>query len=199
MSRVLREATGFLGGDVVGEVEAQKAVLVGTERDLPGLGPIDLAVIVDADGLIRAPNYRAVENGFRIMARVVAAAGTGRGRRAIVQTADPQHPAVVALRRADPIGLLRSEIAARAALGFPPHGELLVVEAEHPPEGADGAMRTAVGERGSVLGPAKREERSRWLIQGADLRPARLVLRGLVQEWRDSGARVRVDADPVDL
>jgi hypothetical protein len=26
-----------------------------------------------------------------------------------------------------------------------------------------------------------------------------LMLRRLVQDWRDAGARVRVDADPIDL
>jgi primosomal protein N' (replication factor Y) len=196
---VIAEAEGFLGRELVGEAGSGRAVEVGTERDLPHLGALDLSVIVDADGLVRAPNYRAVEDGLRIMARVAAAAGTGRGRRAIVQTADAGHPAVEALRRADPVGLLRREIESRSVLGFPPHGELLVVEVQDPPEGADGAMRKAVGERATVMGPAERSGRTRWLIQGTDLRPARLALRGLVQDWRDAGARVRVDADPIDL
>jgi primosomal protein N' len=103
------------------------------------------------------------------------------------------------LRRADPIGLLRAEIDIREPHGFPPHGELVVLEAEHAPQGADGAIREAVGERGTVLGPARRGERHRWLLQGTDLRPARVALRGLVQDWRDAGARVRIDADPIDL
>lgn len=199
VDRVRSEAAGFLGRDVVGEAGSGCAVEVGTERDLPGLGRVDLAVVVDADGLMRAPHYRAAEDALRLMARVVAAAGEGRGRRAIVQTADPGHPVLAALRRGDPLPLLESEIEGRAALGFPPHGELLVVEARRAPEGADAALRETVGDRATVLGPAARDDRSRWLVQGADLRPARLALRGLAQDWRDLGAAVRVDADPVDL
>jgi primosomal protein N' len=199
MDRVIAEATRFLGEDRVGPAGSGVAVEVGTERDLPGLQTIELAVIVDADGVLRAPNYRAVEDGFRVMARVVAAAGPGRGRRAIVQTADPAHPAIDALRRGDPAGLIGGEIERRAALGFPPHGELLVVEMEGAPAGADRSLREAVADRGAVLGPADRDGRVRWLVQGRDLRPARLAMRGLVQDWRDAGARVRIDADPIDL
>ena len=199
MDRVIAEAVRFLGDGRVGPAGSGLPVEVGTERDLPGLPTVDLAVVVDADGLLRAPNYRAVEDGFRLMARVVAAAGPGRGRRAMVQTADPAHPAIEALRRADPAGLIEAEVRTRAALGFPPHGELLVVEMEGAPAGADRALREAVAGRGSVLGPADRGGRVRWLVQGRELRQARLAMRGLVQDWRDAGARVRIDADPIDL
>jgi primosomal protein N' (replication factor Y) len=174
-------------------------VVVGTERDLAGLGRVDLGVVVDADGLLRAPHYRAVEDGLRLMARVAGAAGPGRGRRALVQTADPSHPALAALRRGDPLPLLESEAAARAGLGFPPAGEVIVVEAAGAPEGADGALREAAAGRAEVHGPAERAGRQRWLLQGRDLRGPRLMLRRLVQDWRDAGARVRVDADPIDL
>jgi primosomal protein N' len=95
--------------------------------------------------------------------------------------------------------LIEAEVRTRAALGFPPHGELLVVEMEGAPAGADRALREAVAGRGSVLGPADRGGRVRWLVQGRELRQARLAMRGLVQDWRDAGARVRIDADPIDL
>jgi len=199
VDRVRAELAGVLGSRRVGEAGDGMPVEVGTERDLPGLAPVDLAVVVDADGLLRAPHYRAVEDGLRLMARVVAAAGSGRGRRAIVQTADPGHPALEALRRGDPVALVEDEIAARAPLGFPPHGELVVVEVRNPPQDADAARRAAIGGRGAVLGPAGGGERTRWLVQGRDLRAARMALRGLVQDWRELGASVRVDADPIDL
>ncbi len=199
VDRVVAEISRFLGPRAVGESGSGAAVVVGTERDLPGLGKVDLSVIVDADGLLRAPHFRAVEDGMRLMARVMAAAGPGRGRRGIVQTADPAHRAIAALRRGDPMPLVRAEIDSRASLGFPPHGELIVIEAQDPPADADGRIRSALGDRAAVLGPAERRDRLRWLIQGSDLRPARLALRPLVQDWRDAGARVRVDVDPIDL
>jgi hypothetical protein len=38
----------------------------------------------------------------------------------------------------------------------------------------------------------------RWLIAGS-LGEARLQLRRLVSRWRDAGATVRIDADPIDI
>ncbi len=190
---------GFLGGVVVGVGGRGCRVTVGTERDLADLGRVDLAVVVDADGLLRAPHYRAVEDGLRLLARVAAAAGPGRGRRMVVQTADPGHPALEALRRADPLPLLAAEAAVRAEAGFPPYGEIIVVEAAEVPEGADAALRATVEDRAEVHGPAERRGRQRWLLQGRDLGGPRVMLRRVVQDWRDAGARVRIDADPIDL
>jgi len=199
MGRLISEAGGFMGHDVVGEVGSGRPVVVGTERDLPGLSGIDLTVIVDADGPLLAPHYRAAEDGLRLLARAVLAAGTGRGRRAIVQTSDPERPAIRALLRGDPLQMLEANLAERAALGLPPGGELLVVEADGLPGDADEVLRGAVGDRAEVHGPADSRGRTRWLVQGRDLRTARIALRAVVHEWRERGARVRIDADPIDL
>jgi primosomal protein N' (replication factor Y) len=193
------EAGAVAGREAVGETGSGRAVIVGTERDLAALGPVDLGIVVDADGLLRAPHFRAVEDGLRLLARVAAAAGPGRGRRALVQTADPGHPAFDALRRGDALPLLEAEMQARAAVGFPPAGEIIVVEAAGAPATADAALREAVAGRADVLGPAESRGRMRWLLQGRDLQGPRLMLRRVVQDWRDAGARVRVDADPIDL
>ena len=42
-------------------------------------------------------------------------------------------------------------------------------------------------------------DRTRWLLQGADLTDAKVRLRPLVRTLRDAGHRVRVDVDPIDL
>lgn len=196
---LMAEVGSFLGRTVVGEAGRGRPVMVGTERDLADLGAVELAVVVDADGLLRAPHYRAVEDGLRLLARVASATGRGRGRRTVVQTSDPGHPALVALRRADPLPVLTAESAVRAAAGFPPHGEIIAIEVTGAPGEADAALRSAVDDRAEVHGPADRSGRRRWLLQGRDLRGPRVMLRHLVQEWRDAGARVRIDADPIDL
>jgi primosomal protein N' len=129
----------------------------------------------------------------------VLAAGPGRGRKAIVQTSSPDHPAIEALRRGDPLDALAAHLAERSALGLPPAGELLVVEGASLPDDADTVLRAALGERAEIHGPADHGDRRRWLVQGADLHSARVALRGVVHGWRERGARVRVDADPIDL
>ena len=198
LGRVASEAGRIVGAANVGEAGSGKPVVAGTERDLPGLH-VDLTVVVDADGPLMAPTYRAAEDGLRLIARAVAAAGRGRGRRALIQTSDPGHPAFAALRSGDPVGFVRADSARRAALGFPPGGEILVVEASGLPAGFRDQLADEVGDRATVLGPADAGESLRWLVQGRDLASARAVVRSVVGRWREGGARVRVDADPIDL
>ena len=186
-------------GDAVGEAGSGARVEVGTERDLVGRTGADLSVAIDADALLLAPNYRAGETGLRIFARVAAVVARGRGRRCIVQTAMPDHAVMEALRRGDPLPFLRSTIEERSEAGFPPAAELISLEASPLPPGADEAVRSVVGTKGEVLGPAPEGDGVRWLIQGADLHGPRVRLRALVQEWRDGSVRVKVDADPIDL
>ena len=199
VSRLVAEAGGFLSRDLVGEGGSGRPVVVGTERDLAGLGPVDLGVVVDADGLLRAPHYRAVEDGLRLMARVAGGGRRRAGEEGPGTDGGSGASPLTALRRGDPLPLLEAEMVGRTAVGFPPAGEIIVVEAAGAPEGADAALRETVAGRAEVHGPADRAGRARWLLQGRDLQGPRLMLRRLVQDWRDAGARVRVDADPIDL
>jgi primosomal protein N' (replication factor Y) len=194
----MAEVARIVGHDAVGEAGSTRPVVVGTERDLPGLS-VDLTVVVDADGPLLAPNYRAGEDALRVLGRAVAAAGTGRGRRAVVQTADPGHPVIAALVAGDPIDFVRSDASHRSAAGFPPGGEIVVVEASGLQSGSERELAEEIGRRAEVHGPAPSGEGLRWLLQGRDLASARTVLRGVVGRWREGGARVRVDADPIEL
>ncbi len=198
VSRVADEAARVVGRENVGDAGSGRLVVVGTERDLPGL-TVGLTIVVDADGPIVAPTYRAAEDALRLLARAVAAAGRGRGRRGLIQTSDPSHPVIEAIRRADPSSFVRIDSAQRAAAGFPPGGEVMVIEVEDPAVNAADELHDAVGERADVLGPAESGGRTRWLLQGQDLTAARVVVRSVVSRWREGGARVRIDADPVDL
>lgn len=86
----------------------------------------------------------------------------------------------------------------RARDGLPPSSEMLALELRGPIESAEVSDALADAAFGTVMGPADAGEGHRWLLQGS-LGRARLALRPLVQSWRDRGARVRVDADPIDL
>jgi primosomal protein N' len=198
VSRVAAEAGRVVGRENVGEPDSGRPVVVGTERDLPGL-QVGLTIVVDADGPIISPTYRAGEDALRLLARAVAVAGRGRGRRGLVQTSDPSHPVIEALRRADPVPYVRQDSAARAAAGFPPGGEVLVLEVDDPTPDAGEELVAAIADRAEILGPADSGGRTRWLLQGADLTAARLAVRQVVARWREGGARVRIDADPIDL
>lgn len=116
----------------------------------------------------------------------------------MVQTGPNASRAVKALVAGRSDRFLAEEAATRKAAGFPPYGELIAVEvAQH--EGADKVLRESLGDTATVLGPAPMQDRDRWLIQGEHLDTARIVLRTAVGLLRARGAKVRVDADPIDL
>lgn len=197
VGRVISELRRTVG-EAVGGVEDGKPITVGTARDIPTVGGMALSVVVDADALLLAPHYRAEEDALRTMARVALTVERGRGRRCLIQTNLPDHAVFEALRHGRPGTALRRMLDERAQAGFPPVGQLLAIEMEAAPQSADAQLRTIVGDA-EVRGPAAAGDGQRWLVSGADLRPCKLRLRTLVQAWRDGGARVRIDADPVRL
>lgn len=172
---------------------------VGSESDLAGLEAQDLTVAVDADGLILGPHYRSSEEAMRILARL-AGKVAGRASRCLVQTYLPGHPVMTALRKGDPLPFLEAELEQRRRFGFPPAGELVVVETRGSlPDGSDTWMKEAVA-GATVMGPVTRNNGAvRWLLQGSDLTKARHNLRSVVQKWRDAGVTVRIDVDPLEL
>jgi len=195
VTRVVDELDRVFPGRV-GVAGKVRSITVGTERDLVGLEPVDLVVVVDPDLALLAPNYRADEEALRLLARAVLAARPGRGRRALIQTSIPGHPALAALSDGDPLPYLNNVLEERGRSGFPPVGELIAVETDA--ENATPILEESTA--GAVLlGPAPEGERQRWLIQGRDLSQVRIRLRSAIQHLRDGGARVRVDADPLDL
>ena len=183
-------------GEGVGEVASGAPVTVGTERDLLRVPPVDLAVVVDADGLVRGTNYRATEDALAVLARVAATVRRSGGCRMMLQTADYRHPVYAVLRRGDPLPFLKDELAARRRFSLPPSGEVMVVEVE----GTDDlSILDRTFEDTTVYGPAREAGEGgpvRWMVQGDDLREVKERLRVAVGRLRDQGCKVRVDVDP---
>jgi primosomal protein N' (replication factor Y) len=198
VERVAELVRRFVDADKVGYAGEGRQVTVGSVRDLPSLGPCGFAVVVDADGLVLGTDYRAGEEALRTLARVAAVVGPGSGRRTLIQTANPDHPVLEALRRGESSSFLDAELRQRAVYGFPPVGDLIALECRSCPSGADAKLKERLGNV-DVLGPAPTEHGMRWLLQASDLTSARGNLRKLAGEWRDAGARLRIDVDPIDL
>jgi len=177
-------------------------VTVGTERDLVSVSGLDLAVAVDGDGPILAPHYRAEEDALRLFARLALTVRRGRGKRCMIQTGDPRQRVIEALRSGRPFPILEQILGERADSSFPPVGDIIAVEVAGLDDSvsldADAILRQTAAEA-TILGPAPGPAGSRWLIQDADLRRTRILLRPAVQTLRDAGAKVRVDVDPIDL
>jgi primosomal protein N' (replication factor Y) len=186
-------------------------VLVGTGLvtkglDIPG---VTLVGIVSADVALNLPDERAAERTYQLLAQAVGRAGRGdRPGRAIIQTYQPDHPAIRSVVDGDPASFYEAELDLRRRFGSPPFGRLVKLTvaiedraaAEAEAQAMADRLRERSTERGagvSVVGPApayiaRRADRWRWnvVLRGTD--PATLLDGGLDPPWS-------VDVDPESL
>ena len=129
---------------VLARVRAREIdILVGTQmvtkgHDLPN---VTLVGVVNADAALSIPDFRASERAFQLLVQVAGRAGRGDvPGRVIVQTWDPEHPAIALAARHDVDAFLERELADRRELGYPP---------SHPrgPRARRGARRRGSAER----------------------------------------------------
>ena len=137
-------------------------VLVGTQMVTKGLDfdHVSVVGILNADKLMRFPDFRAHERAFQLMAQV--AGRSGRRKTAgtvIIQAQDVHHPVLDLVVRHDVEGMYRREIEHRRTHGYPPFLRLIQLTVKHRQEerviataAALGiALREGLGDR--VLGP----------------------------------------------
>lgn len=123
--------------------EAQ--VLIGTQMvakglDMPGVSVVG---VIAADASLHIPDYRSCERSFQLLTQVAGRAGRAAGNgRVIVQTYNPDHPAIVLASRHDYKGFFDYEIAMRKAALFPPYSLFIRVLFVH---GDKGPLAEAAG------------------------------------------------------
>ncbi|MEA2194511.1 MAG: hypothetical protein QOG42_945, partial [Solirubrobacteraceae bacterium] len=143
--------------------QAPRGILLGSQMVAKGhdFPDVTLGVVVDADGTLRFPDFRAEERTFALVAQLAGRAGRGPGGgRVIVQTLAPEAASIAAAARHDADGFLDGELARREALRYPPFSHIIriVCSAEDPHAVIDAAtaVRAALGAipGAAILGPA---------------------------------------------
>ena len=186
-------------------------VLVGTSLVAKGLDipNVTLVGVVSSDVALNLPDERAAERTYQLLAQAVGRAGRGeRPGRAILQTYQPDHPAIQAVATGDGGAFYRSELALRERFGSPPFGRLVKLTvgiadregAEHEAKAMAERLRATALERRArvaVIGPApayiaRRADRWRWNVVLRGDEPAALLDGGLEPPWS-------VDVDPESL
>lgn len=196
--RLVSEINRRIGPTAAQVHPADALVTVGTERDLATLDDVHLAVAADVDGMLMGLGYRTTEEALRQLARLASMVGGGRGARLMLQTSHPGSHLIAAMRRGDPIPYLERVLVERGREGMPPSTEMIALEIRGDvPDRAAEALRS-LDPAAVVMGPMGVEDGQRWLLTGK-LGKARLELRTLVGRWRDKGATIRVDVDPIDV
>ncbi|MCS7054617.1 MAG: primosomal protein N' [Thermoflexales bacterium] len=212
-ARVLRydrDSVGRGGGDPILQrfVNGQADVLIGTQMIAKGLDlpMVTLVGVVLADVGLFLPDFRAAERVFDLLLQVAGRAGRGLlPGRVIVQTYNPQHPAIAFAARHDVAGFAAYELAQRRALDLPPFVRLVRFEYADADESAArrACEQLAREARRSphqvgVIGPApayfaRRHDRYRWQVLVRTHAP-----RALLADLNPSRAFI-VDVDPISV
>ena len=121
-------------------------VLVGTQMVAKGLDLplVTLVGVVLADYSLRENDFRASERTLQLLEQVAGRAGRAdRHGRVIVQTLQPEHPAILAVAEHDVDGFFEAELGRRGPLGYPPFRRLarLVFAHEHAGYAREEAVR----------------------------------------------------------
>ncbi|HEX2050050.1 MAG TPA: primosomal protein N' [Actinomycetota bacterium] len=174
--------------------------------------PASLVGVLDADALVRRPDFRAAETAYHALAEMAEWAGPrGRGGRLVIQTSEPAHHAVQAVARADPWFFLERELELRRELAYPPFSELVrvVVDGRDAPGWVERAADACRAAGGRVLGPVPARGGPRRLGAPSPAAPGALEILAKCPDATEAGRRLRdilasvpagtrvtVDADP---
>jgi primosomal protein N' (replication factor Y) len=174
---------------------------------------LTLVGVIDADLGLQGGDLRAAEKTFQLIRQVAGRAGRHeRPGQAIIQTHQPEHPAIKAILSGDDEAFWRAEADARRLAGMPPYGRLagIVVSGADEARSWDvaralaresAALRAAGAE---VFGPAPApiaRVRGRYRVRLL-VRAARgVALQAALRAWSTavpcpSNVRVSVDIDP---
>src|SRR5436190_3428497 len=188
---------------------ADRGVLVGTQvvakgHDFPD---VELGVVLDADGTLRFPDFRAEERTFALVTQLAGRAGRGTNGRVLVQTVAPDAPAIRLAARHDADTFTDEELRRREALSYPPFATLIRITTASEQPGAAHAAASAIraGLGPGALGPAplfrlRGRERAQVVVKARERHEAiaevRAAVAAVAADRQHRGASLSVDVDP---
>jgi len=121
--------------NILSDLEDKKTdILVGTQMVAKGLDFSDVTVIgiVNADSLLKFPDFRANERSFQMLAQVSGRAGRrGKKGKVVIQTYDPNHRIISQVIRNDYAEMYQMEMAERMQFKYPPFYRIIQLDVKH--------------------------------------------------------------------
>ena len=121
--------------NILNDIEEKKIdILVGTQMVAKGLDFPDITVIgiINADSLLKYPDYRANERSFQLLAQVSGRAGRrGKQGKVVIQTYDPNHRVIKQVIENDYADLYTTEMEERKAFKYPPFYRIIELNIKH--------------------------------------------------------------------
>ena len=206
---------------IISDFSARRTnILIGTQMVSKGLDfdHVSVVGILNADGMLNQPDFRAYEHAYMMMSQVSGRAGRKNRRGLVVlQTRQPKLPVVDYVVRGDYKALYRDLIAERQAFRYPPYFHLVYVFLKHRQDGVVEAAAHELGAwlrqwfGGRVLGPDKpsvakvKQQNIRKLVMklelGIDMKRVREYLlmaqRQMLADKRYASLQIYFDVDPL--
>lgn len=198
-------------------------ILLGTQMIAKGLDfpNVLLVGVINADGALHFPDFRAAERTFQLVTQVAGRTGRGnRGGRVIVQTYTPEHPAIQAASHHDYIQFAKGEMVNRRKFNYPPLGSVARIIIRGPAEEITEATaellllrlesaRNVLGHEVRILGPApppiaklRGKYRFHILLQAVDSAHLGATIRRAIETFKipeKDDVQYVIDIDPMDM
>lgn len=196
-------------------------ILLGTQMIAKGLDfpNVTLVGVIQADTALHLPDFRAAERTFHLVTQVAGRTGRGaKGGRVLVQTFNPDHPAIRAAVRHDYKGFAGLELPIREMLHYPPYASMVRLVIRGPVEAVASEFSNLLAQRlaaalarceanARVLGPApapfprlRGNYRFQIQIQGLDGDKLRAAVRQTAAEVvAPDEVQWIIDVDPLDM
>lgn len=200
-------------------------ILVGTQMiakglDFPGLTLVGLVL---ADVGFSIPDFRANERSYQLLAQMSGRSGrhSELPGRVIIQTYNPDHPAVTYAQSNNYHDFVTSELVLRRELFYPPFSRLALLRLKGQSLDKVTQAANALAQRSrrlvntnnsyseiKILGPApspiaklRNQFRFQLLVKGPDSRTNLKYCHQLVgnSDWLPKGVRLSVDIDPINM
>jgi primosomal protein N' (replication factor Y) len=121
--------------NILNDLEEKKIdILVGTQMVAKGLDFADVTVIgiINADSLLKYPDYRANERSYQMLAQVSGRAGRrGKQGKVVIQTYDPSHRVIKQVIENNYNDLYFTEMEERKAFHYPPFYRIINLDIKH--------------------------------------------------------------------
>lgn len=207
--------------NILSDLEDKKTdILVGTQMVAKGLDFSDVTVIgiVNADSLLKFPDFRANERSFQMLAQVSGRAGRrGKKGKVVIQTYDPNHRIIDQVIRNAYSEMYELEMAERLQFKYPPFYRVIQIDVKHKQpevlqnqaEYLGNALKKQFGDR--VIGPEFplisriRNYYIKTIIlkvekEGTSMSRVKNLLRETVVQFQtekiSKGNLIRIDVDP---
>ncbi len=196
-------------------------ILLGTQMIAKGLDfpNVTLVGVINADTALHLPDFRAAERTFHLVTQVAGRTGRGeKGGRVLVQTFNPEHPAIQAAVRHDYAAFAATELPIRRMLRYPPFASMIRLVIRGPLEETTREFAGYLAQRleealqqeqaeARVLGPApapfarlRGKYRFQIQLQGPEGEKLRTAVRRATAELQSpKDVQWIVDVDPLNM